>query len=59
MSKIDRLPAERQLRLYTRITRIAIEDARVEGVGLALAAIRNVQDAIARLQEQHVREETR
>jgi hypothetical protein len=64
MNEIDpnyRLPPERQIRLYTRIARLAIQGGDLQGAGLimgmgvALAAIRNVQDAIARLQEHHVR----
>ena len=53
-----RLPPERQLRLYIRIARIGVEHPD-KGLGIALAAIGNVQDAIARLQEHHVRKETR
>jgi hypothetical protein len=62
MTKIDlgyRLSPERQLRLYTKIARSAIRNGELRGVGVALAAIENVQDAIARLQEHHVREERR
>jgi hypothetical protein len=60
MSKIVstyRLPPERQLRLYIGIARTCVQYP--EGLGIALAAIRNVQDAIARLQEHHVRKEAR
>lgn len=51
-----RLPPERSLRLYVRLARVALH-AGFEGIGLAQAAMSNVLDAIARLQEHHVRRE--
>lgn len=53
-----RLPPDRQLRFYIRIVRVGLDHPYENGgagIGIALAAIRNVQDAIARLQEHHVR----
>jgi hypothetical protein len=58
MDEIDpgyRLPPLRQIRLYARIARAGMDRGDSAGISLSLAAIKNVQDAIARLQEHHVR----
>lgn len=44
----DRLSPERALRFYIRIAQVAVENG---ALGLALAAIANVRDSIAQLQE--------
>jgi hypothetical protein len=56
MSDPLRLPPLRSIRLYGRIARVALVHGR-NGIELALASIANVRDAIAQLEEQHVRHE--
>lgn len=52
----DRLEPLRSIRLYCRIARNAISTGHV---GLALAAVKNIREDVARLQEFHVKQSDR